>query len=269
MNAAELAETISGTDFSGCAATVVGFGNMGRQYVKALRALGVEHVRVCSRSAGPLQELHEADGVETVSGGFEGLNARPGADELGIVATPVSLLVPASERLADLGFRRLLIEKPVSLWSQEIEQLAERFGARGVTAACAYNRVAYPGVCEALARARQEGGITSCTYTFTELMSPDWPERFPPQELARWGIANSLHVMSMAHRLIGLPARWSAFQAGAGRWPWHPSGAVFTGGACLCSIFPFRTMRIGARPGAGRLKFIRRKRLIVFVPWKR
>ena len=33
------------TDFSICGATVVGYGNTGKQYVKALRALGVQHIR--------------------------------------------------------------------------------------------------------------------------------------------------------------------------------------------------------------------------------
>ena len=43
----------------------------------------------------------------------------------------------------------------------------------------------------------------------------------------RWGIANSLHVISMAHYLIGLPKEMQAYQYG--KLDWHPSGDRFVG----------------------------------------
>ncbi|MCE5226791.1 MAG: hypothetical protein LLG05_13165, partial [Porphyromonadaceae bacterium] len=43
----------------------------------------------------------------------------------------------------------------------------------------------------------------------------------------RWGVANSLHVIAMAHSLIGMPRSMRAYQRG--RLSWHPSGARFTG----------------------------------------
>lgn len=237
LNATELADTIAKTDFSACVATVVGYGNMGKQYVKALRALGVGRIRVCSRSAGPLEELQGVAGVETVTGGFERLECHPQLDELGIVATPVALLVAVAERLALLGFRRLLVEKPVSLWSSETERVAETLERQSMQVACAYNRVAYPSFHEVRARVAQEGGITSCTYAFTEMIKPDWPEYFPPEELARWGIANSLHVIGMAHGLIGLPASWRGHRSGA--LSWHPTGAIFVGSGISKQGIPF------------------------------
>lgn len=227
LSSAELAAKIAATDFSGCAVTVVGYGNMGRQYVKALQALRVKRIRVCSRSPGPLEELQGVAGLETIAGGFERLEFHPQPGELGIVTTPTLLLVAPAERLASLGFQRLLIEKPVSLWASEIERLAQSLERQGVKAACAYNRVAYPSFHEVCSRAVQESGITSCTYTFTEMVRPDWPQRFPAEELARWGIANSLHVIAMAHGLIGLPKEWSAYRCGS--LLWHPSGATFVG----------------------------------------
>ncbi|MBI3001029.1 MAG: hypothetical protein HYY46_21640, partial [Deltaproteobacteria bacterium] len=112
LSSAELAAKIAATDFSNCAVTVVGYGNMGRQYVKALQALHVKRISVCSRSPGPLEELQGVAGLETIAGGFERLQRRPQPDELGIVAVPTLSLVTASGRLVSLGFRRLLIEKP-------------------------------------------------------------------------------------------------------------------------------------------------------------
>lgn len=234
--AARLAEAIRGADRSRAAVTIIGAGLMGRQYLQASQALGIPHVRVCSRRPEPLAALC-ADGVETVAGGVEALACRPKPDELGIVATPTAMLVRAAERLSELGFRRLLIEKPVSLEADEIERLAGALEQRGVQAWCAFNRVAYPSFHEVRARIADEGGATSCVYTLTERIKPDWPQRFPAEELARWGIANSLHVVSMAHGLIGWPSRWNGSRAGA--IPWHPTGVVFVGSGMSERGVPF------------------------------
>jgi len=227
LSSAELSAAIGAASFSECSATVVGIGTMGTQFVSALSALGVRRLRIVSRSAARLESYRGLPGVETISGGVERLACEPEPQELGIIATPTALLVAAAERLAGLGFRRLLIEKPVSLWSSAIERLAQQLEEKGIEASCAYNRVAYPSFLDVRHRAAEEGGLTSCTYTFTEMIRPDWPQRFPPEELARWGIANSLHVMSMAHGLIGLPSSWSGHRSGS--LPWHPAGSVFVG----------------------------------------
>jgi len=235
--AAQLKDVLASIDGSDCVATVIGYGTMGKQYVKALRALGVGRIRVCSRAAEPLAELHGVHGIETRAGGIEHCSQRAEVNEIGILATPTASLHAAAERLIALGFRHLLIEKPVSLWSREIETLAERCEVQGVEAHCAYNRVAYPAFHEVRARIAQEGGATSCAYTFTEIIKPDWPQRFPAQELFRWGIANSLHVMSLAHGLIGLPEQWSGERFGA--LPWHPTGAIFVGYGISTRRIPF------------------------------
>jgi hypothetical protein len=239
VNSVDLAEAIASTDFSRCAATVVGYGVMGQEYVKALQRLGVRAIRVCARSAARLEGLRQVTGIEAVAGGVEALAGlgRGPSEELGIVATPIESLLPVAKRLASLGVRRLLIEKPASLWSRAIAQAAAWFDHHGVDVMCAYNRVAYPSVQEARARAGHEGGITSCVYTFTEMVKPDWPQRFPVEELARWGIANSLHVMSLAHGLIGVPAAWQGMRRGG--LSWHPSGSIFVGAGVSDRDIPF------------------------------
>ncbi|MBI2870530.1 MAG: hypothetical protein HYY14_02340 [Candidatus Omnitrophica bacterium] len=237
LTSAAFRAEISETDFSGCAATVIGYGHMGSQYVRALRALGVGHIRVISRSPGPLKELGTLKNVDTFSGGYEGMSAHARKDEVGVVAAPLSLLPGAVEKLVLLGFRRLLIEKPVALSSSEIDALAVDLEEKGVEAYAAYNRVVYPSVLEARARAGRDGGITSCFYTFTEMIKPDWPDRFSATELSRWGIANSMHVISLAHRLIGMPSEWKAHRAGS--LSWHPSGSVFVGSGRSEQGIPF------------------------------
>ncbi|MBI3616056.1 MAG: Gfo/Idh/MocA family oxidoreductase [Candidatus Omnitrophica bacterium] len=237
LSSADLAQALARKNFANCRVTLLGFGTMGRAYLQTLQRLGVGQIRVCSRSGVGFEELQGIPGIKTVTGGFEQLkeSAQPG--ELGIVATPTASLAEAAESLAQLHFDRLLIEKPVALSAEPIERLDRRLQGQGVEVFCAFNRIAYPSLIELRSRLLQEGPITSCAYTFTEIIKPDWPQRFPAEELARWGIANSLHVLSMAHRLIGMPVRWSGYRAGS--LPWHPSGAVFVGSGVSERDVPF------------------------------
>jgi hypothetical protein len=69
------------------------------------------------------------------------------------------------------------------------------------------------------------------------MIKPDWPQRFPLEELARWGIANSLHVIGMAHGLIGMPKEWSGYRRGS--LPWHATGALFVGAGISDLDIPF------------------------------
>ncbi len=233
-NACDLATAIRKIDFADRSVTLIGYGAMGHHYLAAFRALGVGHVRVCSRS----QPLDIEDSrVEVYAGDIERFDGRARDDELAVIATPTALALDAARRLGALGFRRLLIEKPISLHADAIDDLARELDVAGVRARCAYNRVAYPSLLEVASRAAAEGGITSCTYAITEMVRSDWPERFPADELARWGVANSLHVVGMAHRLIGMPRKWSGFLSGA--LGWHRSGSVFVGSGVSESGIPF------------------------------
>ncbi len=237
FSAAQVRTALAAADFSNTRVTIVGYGKMGRQYLEALEALGVKRIRVVSRSPEGLRELVHKPGIEKIAGGFERFSTSVDPEELGIVATSTVSLVPAARHLCALGFRKILVEKPISLWSRQIEALDEELKKKKVLGVCAYNRVAYPSFLECRWRVEKEGGVTSCTYTFTEIISSDWEQRFPEEELARWGVVNSLHPISMAHRLIGFPKEWSGRRTGS--LSWHPSGSVFVGSGISEEGVPF------------------------------
>ena len=89
LNSEELASAIRSEDYARAAATVVGYGNMGRQFVAALQDLGVTRIHVCSRfRTPPPAELSGVPGVVIAVGGVEALKRSPAPGELGIVATP-------------------------------------------------------------------------------------------------------------------------------------------------------------------------------------
>jgi len=238
LSSEEFSKLLHGTNFSENSATVIGYGYVGKEYIRALRRLGVQHLRVCTRSPVPLEELRNS-GIELHSGGFTSFRGRPQTDEIAILGNLTKDLAATARHMAELGYKRILIEKPVALRSSEIARLSADLCKTGVEVYVAYNRVAYPSLLELRARVAAEGGITSCTYTFTEMVKPDWPQKLILEELARWGVANSLHVMSMAHGLIGLPLESSCYRGGLGKYGWHTSGAQFVGAGISAQGIPF------------------------------
>ena len=53
----------------------------------------------------------------------------------------------------------------------------------------------------------------------------------------RWGISNSLHVISMAMELIGMPKKITTNQHG--NLKWHPTGSIFVGNGVSEKNIPF------------------------------
>jgi len=82
-----------------------------------------------------------------------------------------------------------------------------------------------------------EGGITSCKFDFTEWLHTIKVEKYDNEVCKRWGISNSLHVISMALELIGMPKKISAYQKGSLKW--HPTGSIFAGSGISQRDIPF------------------------------
>ena len=205
--------------------------------MEALQILGFGNIRVCSRSSGSLESLQGVSDITTKAVDYRELDwyARP--DELAIIATPINSLCDAAKSLCDLGFRKIFIEKPISLYSVEMQKVVNIFQNKGIQGICGYNRTAYPAFHELRFKVHEDGGISSCNYSITEIVREDWQSRFSTEELARWGIANSIHPIAMAHGLIGLPKIWKGFRSGS--MEWHPTGIVFVGSGISDMNIPF------------------------------
>ncbi len=237
VSSADAVALIQKMDFSQSKVLLAGFGHMGKAYFKALQRLGVRNLHVCVRSESSVASLRGKPGIRLTAGGYEKLTEDSVEGAAAIVAVPTDHLAGAVERLLRLGCKRILCEKPVSVFSDEIENLRRLSEENGADVYCAFNRVAYPSFIEARARIFEAGGATSSVYTFTELSSQLDLSQHSENEKRRWGIANSLHVISMAHALIGVPQSWNFRRSGG--LTWHPSGSVFVGSGVTETGTPF------------------------------
>lgn len=113
---------------------VIGVGSIGERHVRCFQATGRAEVCLVEVNASLRKTVADRYGVR----GFESLDAalaeRPIAT---VIATPAPLHVPQARRFAEAGVH-LLIEKPLSVGLDGVEELRRTVETRGVVAAVAY-----------------------------------------------------------------------------------------------------------------------------------
>jgi len=214
---------------------IIGSGFMAEQYSSTLYKLGITNVTIIGHSKNRVSKLCKKYEFTPLEGGF--IKNLPEVDvkDLVIVATPTQLLVKATEYAIKSGQKNILIEKPGALYSNELKSLKKNITSQKIR--LAYNRLCYPSFHKLIQLSKKEGGITSCNFTFTEWINKIKFHAYPKIVLSRWGISNSLHVISMVMKLIGMPKKINCLQKGT--LPWHKSGAIFVGSGISKKNIPF------------------------------
>jgi hypothetical protein len=214
---------------------IIGAGYIANQYAYALSEMGINDVTIISKNKETSSKICNQYGFKPLFGGYENNLSNLPKMDLVIVATPVMTLLSAAQYALESGQTNILIEKPGSLYSKDLILLSEKFPNANIR--IAYNRLQYPNLHLLKEISENEGGITSCNFTFTEWLDRIDFTKYTPLILERWGISNSLHVISMAFELIGLPKIFTPYQFG--RLDWHPSGSVFVGSGISEKNIPF------------------------------
>ena len=214
---------------------IIGAGYIANEYALSLSSMGIKNVIILSKSEKTSLALSDTYGFKSYFGGYEKILPTLPKMDLVIIATPVLTLLPAAKCALENGQTNILIEKPGSLYFTELESLSNKYPNSHVR--IAYNRLQYPNFHLLKQLCSDDGGITSCTFTFTEWLDRIDLTKYPSSILERWGIANSNHVISMAFELIGLPKILTPHQFGS--LDWHKSGSIFVGSGISEKNIPF------------------------------
>jgi len=214
---------------------IIGAGWMGKQYAKALHEMNVNDVTIISKNDEKATLLGKEFGYTAIGGGYEKNLEEMKKMDLVIITTPVHLLIPVTEYAVKNGQNNILIEKPGSLYPQKLLELSKKSSEPKIR--IAYNRLVYPNFHLLKYLVKKEGGILSCFFSFTEWIHTINFQNNISEVYNRWGIANSLHVISMVEDLIGNPKEFSSNQLG--KLDWHPSGSIFVGSGITDKEIPF------------------------------
>lgn len=206
---------------------LVGTGNMGREYNKVLADMNVAY-EVAGRSEEGCRKFTEETGKEAVSGGVEAyLSNGQKLPTHAIVAVGSLELAAVTLFLLDAGIKNILVEKPGAANFDELEKIYITAKKAKANVYVAYNRRFYASTEKALEIIKEDGGVTSFHFEFTE-----WGHRIRAankrkEALDIWFYSNSSHVYDLAFFLGGFPREMSCYAGG--KVDWHESGSIYTG----------------------------------------
>ncbi len=222
-------------DFHKKSILIIGAGYMAKEYAIALTKLKIEDVTILGKSEENLQKFKQFSNFKIIAGGYEKKLSKIKKKDLVIIATPIQELVNATKKIIENGHNTILIEKPGSVFKNDLLELQKIVKNKKIRVA--YNRFFYPSFHKLKLLAEKDGGIISCKFDFTEWLHTIEIEKFDNEVCKRWGISNSLHVISMAFELIGMPKEIATYQAGI--LEWHTTGSIFVGSGISQRGIPF------------------------------
>jgi predicted dehydrogenase len=226
---------INSLDFRDKSALVIGGSEISRQYILALLKFKIKDITVVTKSGDYISKICKENDIKLFTGGFENNLSNIGKKDIVIVAPTLDLTINATKLAIQNGQQNILIEKPGSLYVSEFELLEKLISTQNIRVG--YNRLVYPNLHKVKTLVEKEGGITSCRFTFTERISSIDFKKKSQEIYHKWGISNSLHVITMAFELIGMPKE--IFPRQYGQLEWHPTGSIFVGAGISERNIPF------------------------------
>lgn len=205
-----------------------GPGEMGVEYFKVLKSLGVGICSVVGKSDLSIQKFYTQTGFDSTIHKFSswkrGVNLKI---QYAIVAVSIEELFKVVMDVMDFGIKRILVEKPGALTIKQIRTMRQRARQTRTKIYVAYNRRFYSSVLSAQKIIKKDGGVKSFHFEFTEWSHLVQNEVKNKDVKNKWFMSNSSHVVDLAFYLGGLPRRMHCHVAGS--LDWHKSAAIFAG----------------------------------------
>jgi len=206
---------------------LIGAGGMAQDYIKILKNLECTF-SVIGRGEESARKCEEVAKCSVKTGGLEKfLSANPNLCSHAIVSVGVEKLYETTLALLKYGVKNILVEKPGAMTQDEFNALDILSKEKSANVLIAYNRRFFASTLAAQNIIKEDGGVTSFNFEFTE-----WAHVIEPLVKAegvkeKWFLANSTHVVDMAFYLGGKPTEIATFTGGGMNW--HPSASNFSG----------------------------------------
>jgi len=205
---------------------LIGAGLMAQDYAKVLVALG-RTFEVIGRGEKLVGSFPKHLSKKVRVGGVKKVLNELGAPDVAIIAVGVADLASSAIALIKAGTKRVLIEKPGGIDLKEIDELnhiAMKFKA---SVLLGYNRRFYSSTIKARELIRQDGGLLSTRFEFTEWSHVVGSLETDLRIKERWLLANSSHVIDLAFHFSGKPSDFNCWHSGS--LGWHKTAARFCG----------------------------------------
>lgn len=205
---------------------LIGAGPIAQEYGKVLKALGYDFT-VIGRGEKSAQDYKINVGKDVFIGGLElFLSTKPVVADKAIIATNLHSLSINTIKLLEYGVKDILCEKPGFLYANELESVYTLAKVKEASVYYAYNRRFFTSVLKTEEIIKEDGGVKSFNFEFTEWGHVIEKMNKTNGELANWMYANSTHVIDLAFFLGGQPVLMNSYTAG--ELSWHKP-SIFAG----------------------------------------
>jgi predicted dehydrogenase len=206
---------------------VIGTGPMAREHVRSLYVTHSDRLLVIGRNEAATFELKTSMGLAATSSGIAHAISELSLPDFAIVATSIDSLTSLTLQLIRAGVKRILVEKPGSIYLRELELLRKEANLYGSQIFVAYNRRFFRSVQAARHYIKIDGGAQLVNFDFTERSDIVKKLTKPPGVLDRWLLSNSTHVLDTAFFLVGKPRQMQCWFAGG--LDWHLTASRYCG----------------------------------------
>lgn len=239
---------------------LIGAGAMAEAYAIVLKALGITPT-VIGRGVQSANLFKLNTGIEVQTQ----LPTEISSNSFCIVAVGVENLATVTLELIDRGAKKILVEKPGAIdlaTMLNLEQVSQKAEAEIFIA---YNRRFYSSVLKAKEMIKEDGGVRSMQFEFTEWSHVIRPLEKAPGVKEAWLIANSTHVIDLAFYLAeALPSQMSAYVDGY--LDWHNGPSKFAGSGITTNGVTFSYSADWEAPGRWGVEILTAKNRYIFRP---
>lgn len=246
---------------------VVGAGTMAKEYCKVLLALHCQPI-VVGRGEENAAKFEEEMNIPVLRGGMEkNISKLSELPRCAIVAVGVTELARTTKLLLEHGVKNCLVEKPAGMNRQEMEDVAMLANNKDAKVYVAYNRRFYASTEKALEIIKNDGGVTSFHFEFTEWGHVIEKTAHSSEVKENWFLANSTHVTDLAFFLGGFPKEMHSYVQG--ELDWHKRGCVYAGAGISERDALFSYQANWAAPGRWSVEILTKEHRLYFKPMEK
>ena len=244
---------------------LIGCGDMANEYFKVLKSINIE-VDVVGRSKKSAKRFEVKNNHLVVS-----LNLKKYLKESknsnishAIVATNIENLYNICIQLLNSSISNILLEKPGFLYYKDLLDLNNKSKNLKSNIYIAYNRRFYTSVFRAKEIIKNDGGVKSCFFDFTEWSHIIKNLSIDSKVKNNWFLANSSHIVDLVFHLIGTPKK--IYNITTGSLSWHKSSSIFVGSGITKKniLFSYHSNWLG--PGRWKIELVTDKNKLILCP---
>ncbi len=246
---------------------IVGTGPISIEYVKVLNSLNISFT-VVGRGVEGCNKFKKLTGNNSIPGGLQNFlkqNKIEFSHAINVVG--ISELYQTTKLILNNGINKILVEKPGALYQKQISELNQLALKYNSSLFIAYNRRFFTSTLEAKKIIKNDGGLKSFNFEFTEWAHEIKKLNKPKEVLNYWFLSNSSHVVDLAFFIGGIPKNIVSFHAG--KLDWHPSASIFHGSGVTENNSIFSYNANWASPGRWSVEFLTNNHRLIFKPMEK